>query len=185
MSAFKALLADGRNTWAPSLSDPTTILLPMVMQVFPKGWQPEQPQCRVIVGNWLGGTADQFMTDNNVKLVAKASGSRRGTLKPPHYGSNGHIGGQPEVAELPINSKKLAQERWEAVSLKCIAVFNSNTANAPPASVFGHCNEGINRAPALASLLVGKLHDSDPADEVAILAQCSEVNPMNSDVGPK
>ena len=47
-----------------------------------------------------------------------------------------------------------------------------------PVSVFIHCNEGINRAPAAASLLVSKLHNSDPLAEAAVLAASREINPM-------
>ena len=54
-----------------------------------------------------------------------------------------------------------------------------------PVSVFIHCNEGINRAPAAAALVVSKLHNSDPLAEAAVLAASREINSMFSSGTPR
>ena len=71
---------DVRNIW--SLTDPTPLLEPTLIQVFPQGWRSADAPCQIVVGNWLDGTTMKFMDEFNVQVIVKVSDSVTASLKP-------------------------------------------------------------------------------------------------------
>ena len=97
---------DVRNTWG--MSDPTPHLQPTLNQVFPKGWQPADAPCQIVVGNWLDGTTTAFMDKFNVRVIVKASGSTRVQPKPPYYAPRMHRRSPADVFQFPMNPREFS-----------------------------------------------------------------------------
>ena len=151
------------------------------MQLFPFNWfGGRDGPCYMIVGNWLDATESEFVTDHNIQLVIKASGTnpKSNYQKPPYYGTNRHTGCQPELHECLVNNRRLVCAKWLPRCEACIRMWKDARRGEPPPSVFVHCNEGINRAPALASLLAAELQGCQPFEASKVLAEAREVNPM-------
>ena len=155
------------------INDPLTNQPTTIMRVYPAGRQPHQPACLLIVGNWLDGTTDAFIKEHNVKIIVKASGND-GPLKPPVYGKDGAA---PLVFHFPINAKRLILKEWVRICMASLEAWKEGTVENP-VSVLAHCNEGKNRAPAAAAVLVSKMHNSDPWDEASVLAASRIRNPL-------
>ena len=90
------------------------------MQVYPEGWQPNlHTPCYLIVGNWLDGTVEEFMTSNNIRLIVRASGQAGDAYKPPgkEYGVNALVEfGRPWVPRQAMGAKVNVRIRAGEVS---------------------------------------------------------------------
>ena len=106
-----------RDRFPASLDCPKTILEPTLVQLYLHHWYEEDSPCYVIIGNWLDGTTDEFMTDHNVQLVLHAAGNSDKGRKPPfiEYGTNRHIGCQPDVIDCPINHRTSVCREWKRI----------------------------------------------------------------------
>ena len=173
--------SQGSKGWQPKeLTPPGTWLEPTVMQLFPNGWRSEDSPCYLMVGNWVDGTNSDFITKFNIRLVIRAAGKQPNDdpAKPPAYGINGLTTQPPETMDCPVNNMSMLRERWHPICLRCIEVWQATQHGDPPNMVLVHCNEGINRAPALASILAGKLMDRKPLEMAKKLAKHRRINPM-------
>ena len=175
---------DPRNVWR-DLSDPSFILPPTVFQLYPKGWTKKMRPCRVILGNWLDATSDGIMTKQNVRLIVKASGTAPNKRsKPPNagYGHNLDFDGRIGLFDFPVNHQQYVACNWEEMLNCCIHVWQTDPGHGYDyTTVFVHCNEGINRAPALLSLMASKLHNSWPHDEAKAISQFRAINAILAD----
>ena len=107
-----------RDRFPPSLDCPRTILEPTLVQLYPHHWYAGDSPCYYILGNWLDGTTDWFMTEYNVQLVIHAAGTNPNKgRKPPldGYGINAHTGVQPLVIDCPINHRTSVCREWKTI----------------------------------------------------------------------
>ena len=167
-----------------SLDGPRVNILPTLMQLYPEHWFTvwDSP-CYVIIGNWLDATEGDFVTKHNIQLIMKVAGvhPHKGEKPPPGtYGHNEHTGCQRKVEYCQINHRSIVCSQWLAMCDPAIKVWKSAKRGEPPPSVFIHCNEGVNRAPAWASLLASKLQGCQPSVAARALAKARDINPMYS-----
>jgi hypothetical protein len=167
------------------LSGPETNVDPTLVQMFPENWVAQHDcPCYVICGNWLDATTDQFVTQKNIQIVIKASGSnpQKGD-KPPTwgYGTNIFTGCQPKIFVCPINHRRIVSETWLEICKACIHMWAHAPSGKPPPIAFIHCNEGVNRAPALFALLAAKFQGCQPSWPAWVLAEARQINAMYSE----
>ena len=154
---------------------PRTILPPTLMQLYPTGWLPGDPPCYMMLANWHDAAdiiEPGFISKNNIVLVLRAAGQQYdgSPAKPANYPFNRHLGRAPDTVDCPVNNRSILQERWYPICRRCIRAWKSSKDGAPPNMVLVHCNEGINRGPALMSIIAGKLMARRPIDMAAVLA---------------
>ena len=178
-------LRDARLAKFLHLSGPETILEPSIFQMFPENWQQGHDcPCYMGIGNWIDPTTSQFVTQNNIQVVIKASGSNpKNGDKPPlsGYGINVHTGCQPYVFICPINHRRSVVDTWLMICKTCIRMWAEAESGKPPPMAFVHCNEGINRAPALFALLAAKFQGCQPSWPARVLAENRHINAMYHD----
>ena len=154
------------------------------MQVFPPGWKSEgDAPCYLILGNWLNGADAEFIMSLNVTLVLRAAGQQTdgSPAKPGRYPVNPWTGHPPETVDCPVNNLNQVSSKWKLICEKCIRTWKLSSSWQPPNTVLVHCNEGINRGPALASIIAGKLMDRTPGIMAEILSRHRDINPMYSE----
>ena len=173
-----------RDRFDPTLDGPKINILPTLMQVFPDNWvNGHDSPCYIMIGNWLDATENDFVTENNIQLVMRVTGTHpyKGDTPPAgNYGHNNYTGCQPKVEQCPINHRSIVFKKWLDMCDACIRIWKNARRGEPPPPVCIHCNEGINRAPAWAGLLVSKLQGCQPAAAARELAAVRAINPMYS-----
>ena len=150
------------------------------MQLFPSGWKPTDPPCYLVVGNWWNGADAGFISSQNVRLVVRAAGHQGNNdpAKPYEYPINSSTGEPPETIDCPVNNLNPLSQKIEGICKRRVRTWKFTNVGEKPCSVLAHCNEGINRGPALASIIAAKLMDCSPAYMAEQLSNYRDINPM-------
>ena len=97
------------------------------------------------------------------------------------YGWNDHIGCQPRIREMLINHRESVCKKWLELCMEINNVWRCGThPYVHPPTVLVHCNQGIDRGPALMSLLASKILGCSPGEAALVLARVRSINPMYS-----
>jgi len=179
-----------RRRFPEYLDEPRIIQPPTIMQVFPHNWEyGRDSPCYLILGNWLDGTTDEFMTKYNIVLVMRVAGYHPSKgYKPPEngYGTNRHTGCQPVLVECPLNHKGSVVAMWLEMCDACNTAWRNARPYQIPPAVFVHCNVGHDRGPAWMCLLASKLMGCQPTTLARRLSTVRMINPMYSgDTDPR
>ena len=150
------------------------------MQVFPAGWTPKDAPCYMIIANWHYAKDPEFIKKHNIQFVVSAAGkqSNGDPAKPYEYPVNPITGKPPVVIDCPVNNLNMFASKWQEICTRCIRMWKNTGEGSQPIGVLIHCNKGINRAPAFASLIGAKLMDTCVESMAAQLWEARKISDM-------